>query len=87
MEDRRAFLTRTLALAALLPAGIAGARAAGLGAGAGPGAGPDAGQGAAPGDLTAHLATLDVRALGGGTFLVSGWVLTEADLRALVHAA
>ena len=87
MEDRRAFLTRTLALAALLPAGIAGAGAAGLGPDAGRGAGRGAGRDAVPGGLPEHLATLDVRALGGGTFLVSGWVLTEADLRALSHAA
>lgn len=82
MEDRRAFLTRMLAMAALLPAGIAGALAADSRAGAE----LDAGLGGRPG-LPDHLATLDVRALGGGAFLVSGWVLTAADLKALTHAA
>lgn len=86
MEDRRAFLTRMLAMAALLPAGIAGALAADSRAGAELGAGLGAGLGGRPG-LPDHLATLDVRALGGGAFLVSGWVLTAADLKALTHAA
>ena len=34
-------------------------------------------------DAAADIAALDVRALGGGAFLVSGWVLTAADLAGL----
>ncbi len=72
MQGRRAFLSQSLALAAVL-ASLAPGRG-----GAGPAAAP------VPfGDLPADIAALDVRALGGGAFLVSGWVLTAADLAGL----
>jgi hypothetical protein len=71
VEDRRAFLARALALAAFLPGARLGA---GLAAGSGAGAG-------------AGIAALGVRALGGGMFLVGGWVLTAEDLEAAGLAA
>ncbi len=76
MQGRRAFLSQSLALAAVL-ASLAPGRG-GSGQAAAPARSPDP-TGIAPPDIAA----LDVRALGGGAFLVSGWVLTAADLAGL----
>lgn len=76
MQGRRAFLSQSLALAAVL---------ASLAPGRG-GAGRAAASTMPPvpaGILPADIAALDVRALGGGAFLVRGWVLTAADLAEL----
>lgn len=77
MQGRRAFLSQSLALAAVL-ATLAPGRG-----GAGPVATPLDMDGDLAGNLPVDIAALDVRALGGGAFLVSGWVLTAADLAGL----
>jgi len=77
MQDRRTFLSRSLAFAATLPT-VAAALADRV---------PDGVSNQVPDVATLPVATLDVRPLGNGFFLVSGWVLTAADLGALGHAA
>jgi len=85
MQDRRAFLSRSLAFAATLPA-VAAALSGPGPARSDPAARPGTADGMIPGRIP-DIATLDVRPLGNGLFLVSGWVLTAADLGALGHAA
>lgn len=78
MQDRRAFLGQSLALAAVLTSLAPGRHRA---AAASPPA--DQAGGLPSTTLPADIAALDVRPLGGGAFLVSGWVLTAADLAGL----